>query len=310
MTFAPLLAARTVATGGMLIGIGSPYRRVGLLHQKHRDYYGVNDDDVLVVQGASRSFNPTLAQEIIEGAEHNDLESARSEWRGEFRSDLSALLEDAVIDGAIDFGRPLELPPRHGVTYHSFTDASAGRHDAFSIAIGHIQESRFVGDVVRATKPPFDPGTVAGEYAALAKDYRCRKITGDAYAGEWVAGAFKDAGLTYETSPLPKSGLYLEAVAWFNRGAVRIPAHPALLRELRLLERRVHRSGKDSVDHPRKGSDDLANALVGALHCAVTAARRPKARIGYGINIITWDEPQPRARDTIRFCGRPAWPQP
>jgi hypothetical protein len=48
MTFAPLLAARTVATGGMLIGIGSPYRRVGLLHQKHRDYYGVNDDDVRV----------------------------------------------------------------------------------------------------------------------------------------------------------------------------------------------------------------------------------------------------------------------
>jgi hypothetical protein len=31
------------------------------------------------------------------------------------------------------------------------------------------------------------------------------------------------------------------------------------------LERRVSRSGQDSVDHPKHGSDDYANALVGAL---------------------------------------------
>jgi hypothetical protein len=39
-----------------------------------------------------------------------------------------------------------------------------------------------------------------------------------------------------------------------------------LLRELRLLERRTHRSGKDSVDHGRTGHDDFANAVCGALH--------------------------------------------
>lgn len=163
----------------------------------------------------------------------------------------------------------------------------------------------FVADALRAVKPPFDPGSVAGQYAALAKDYRCRKMVGDAYAGEWVAGAFKDAGIAYETSPLPKSGLYLEAVPWFNRGAVRIPDHPALLRELRLLERRVHRSGRDSVDHQRNGSDDLSNALVGCVHCAVTAARRPKARVGYGFPTIKWEESHPRARDTIRLVTIP-----
>jgi hypothetical protein len=37
--------------------ISTTYRRFGLLHAKHRDHYGV---DVLVVQGASTSFNPTL----------------------------------------------------------------------------------------------------------------------------------------------------------------------------------------------------------------------------------------------------------
>ena len=33
--------------------------------------------------------------------------------------------------------------------------------------------------------------------------------------------------------------------------------------ELRLLERRTHRSGKDTVEHPRNGHDDHANVVCG-----------------------------------------------
>src|SRR5262249_20172160 len=35
-------------TNGMLVGISTPYRRLGLLFQKHRDHYGQDDPDVLV----------------------------------------------------------------------------------------------------------------------------------------------------------------------------------------------------------------------------------------------------------------------
>jgi hypothetical protein len=58
------------------------------------------------------------------------------------------------------------------------------------------------------------------------------------------------------------------------------PQHDRLLRELRSLERRVHRSGKDSVDHPSHGSDDYANAVCGALYVAVSGLRKPKLRVG------------------------------
>ncbi len=47
-------------TGGMLVSIGSPYRRTGLLHAKHKRYFGVDSDDTLVVQGSTRTFNPAL----------------------------------------------------------------------------------------------------------------------------------------------------------------------------------------------------------------------------------------------------------
>jgi hypothetical protein len=129
---------------------------------------------------------------------------------------------------------------------------------------------RIVADVIRGRRGPHDPAAVAAEYAALAKQYRgCRTITGDNYAKEWVAGAYRAAGLEYRRSPLARSDLYLEGQVLFARGLVSIPDRPQLLRELRLLERRTARSGKDSVDHGVGGSDDYANSLFGAMYVAV-----------------------------------------
>ena len=39
--------------------------------------------------------------------------------------------------------------------------------------------------------------------------------------------------------------------------------------ELRRLERRRGRSGKDTVDHPPLGSDDVANAVAGAVNLII-----------------------------------------
>ena len=38
--------------------------------------------------------------------------------------------------------------------------------------------------------------------------------------------------------------------------------------ELRRLERRRGRSGKDGIDHPPRGSDDIANAVAGVISVA------------------------------------------
>ena len=53
-------------TGGVLVGISSPYRRVGLLHQKFKASFGVDDPDVLVVKGSTSQFNPTIGQATID----------------------------------------------------------------------------------------------------------------------------------------------------------------------------------------------------------------------------------------------------
>jgi hypothetical protein len=235
-----------LASGGMLIGISTPYRRTGLLYQKHRDYFGTDSDDVLVVQGPSTTFNPTLKQSAVDGSIADDPEGARSEWEATFRSDLAAFLDEATIEAAVDRDRPLELPPR-AHQYSAFIDPSGGRHDAFTICIGHEEGESFVADVVRGTKPPFDPQEVVKSYAALLKDYGITEVTGDGYSESWVETAFQDAGIAYERSELKKSQLYLESLPLFTRGAISIPDHQQLLRELRLLERQTHRGGRDTT---------------------------------------------------------------
>jgi Terminase large subunit, T4likevirus-type, N-terminal len=261
-----------MTTSGCLVSISTPYRKLGLLHQKHRDHYGVPGDEVLVVQGKSTDFNPLLSEDSINQALADDPEGSRAEWEATFRSDLSAFLDDTAIECAIDHSRPLELPPRHGVRYFAFADPSGGRHDAFTVCLGHQQGDGFVCDVIRGTRPPFDPVEVTKGYAALLKDdYRLTSVVGDNFSAEWVVAAFKDAGVKYLRSEHPKSQLYLECLPLFTRGLISIPDLPPLLKELRLLERQTHRSGKDTVDHGKRGSDDYANALCG---CAAYATKR------------------------------------
>ena len=69
------------------------------------------------------------------------------------------------------------------------------------------------------------------------------------------------------------------------------------------MERRVHRSGKDSVDHGAHGSDDFANSLVGAMYVSLRETRRPKTRQGaIGVDgRVFWHDPEPRDHSRIRF---------
>jgi Phage Terminase len=254
-------------TNGMLIGISTPYRKVGLLHQKYRDHFAVGGDEVLVVKGSTKAFNPTLPDSTIAAQRMADPTAAPSEWDAEFRTDISTFLDDELIDAAIEWGRPLELPPTKtlfGSIYKAFTDPSGGvGADSYTLSICHRDGDQFICDLVRGTRGKFDPNQVTQEYAELVKQYGVGTVTGDSYAAQWVASAWMNTGISYVPSDIAKSQIYRECIPLFTRGLVRLPDHPVLLRELRLLERQAHRGGKESIDHPRGGHDDFANALCG-----------------------------------------------
>ena len=256
--------AMATIPNALLIGIGSPYRRAGVMYDAWKKHYGNNDSSTLVIQAPSQLLNPLISDNVIAKATEADPQAARSEWYAEFRSDLAAFLDLELIERAVSAGGR-ERPPVQGVSYQAFADPSGGSHDSFTISIGHIEKDRYIIDAIRGIRPPFSPEAVVKEYAALLKSYRLSSVVGDRYSGEWVREAFNKEGVYYKHSDLSKSECYLESLPLFSTGAVDLLDYQPLLLELQALERRTSRSGRDSVDHPPQGRDDLANSCCGVL---------------------------------------------
>ena len=259
--------------GSMLLMASSPYRKSGLLYRMHRKHYGQEGAPVLVWQAATLDMNPSLDRRIVEAAYEEDPEAASAEYGGEFRNDLSALVDRAVVDGCTVLGR-YELPPITGIHYTAFCDPSGGSSDSFTMAITHRERDKVILDAVRERKPPFSPKAVIAEFSDLLKSYRIQSVTGDRYAGEFPREHFRDHGITYDLSDKPKNEIYINMLPLLNAGTVELLDLPRLSAQLCALERRTARGGRDSVDHAPGGHDDVANSVAGAI-LLVQVGRQP-----------------------------------
>ena len=261
-----ILPGLVTLPGAMLIGISTPYRRGGLLFEKWREHFGKPDDDVLVIKGPSRTFNPLLPQALIDAALERDPEAAAAEWMAEWRRDIADFVDRAVVEAATVPGRR-ELPKVAGFRYMAFADPSGGSSDSFTLAIAHHdpETKRGVLDFLRERRPPFSPEDVVAEFAETLKSYGLGRVTGDRYGGDWVVERFRERGVAYSASEKPKNDIYRELLPLLNSGKLELLDHPRLQVQLCSLERRTARGGRDSIDHPPGAHDDLVNAAAGAL---------------------------------------------
>jgi hypothetical protein len=143
-----------------------------------------------------------------------------------------------------------------------------------TLAIGHREKDVVVVDALRERKPPFSPKDVVSEFAALLKNYRISKITGDRYAGEWPRERFRVHGISYEPAAKAKSDLYRDLLPAINSRKLDLLDDARLLTQLVGLERRTARGGRDSIDHAPGTHDDLANAVAGSLPTTPMSQRR------------------------------------
>ena len=262
-------------TGGPLIIASSPYARRGVLYETHKRHFGPNGDPlILVAQGTSRAFNPSLPQSVVDRAMERDPASASAEYGAQFRTDVESFISKEAVEACIITGRH-ELPPADGVRYVAFVDPSGGSSDSMTLAVAHIdKDGHSILDAVRERRPPFSPAAVVEDFAALLKTYRISKVVGDHYGGEFVREPFRSYGLTYELASQPKSDFYRDMLPLINSGKAQLLDHPRLIGQVCGLERRTARSGKDSIDHAPHAYDDLINAAAGALVLA-GVARKP-----------------------------------
>lgn len=169
-----------------------------------------------------------------------------------------------------------ELQPRRDQKYWAFVDVSGGRGDAAALAVAAKVDGELTIHHVGHWKAPFDPERVVTEMVATLKRYGLSRVVGDNYAGEWVASAFTKRGIKYARSEKNKSELYLELLPKLCSGGIRLLDHEPTIAQLCALERRTRSGGRDTIDHPPGGHDDLANVIAGVCQVAIT----PRIQVG------------------------------
>ena len=189
----------------------------------------------------------------------------------QFRTDVEGFIMREAVDACVTLG-VRERPPERKHSYICFVDPSGGSSDAFTLAIAHTENKTQILDAIRERKAPFSPEAVVDEFATLIKSYRCSKVYGDRYAGEWPREQFQKRGIFYAPSEKTKNELYRDLLPIINSKAVDLIEHDRLVTQLTSLERRTARGGRDSIDHAPGAHDDVANAVAGAL---VTAYKEP-----------------------------------
>lgn len=270
-----------ITTGGPLLIFSSPYGKRGEVFDLYSKYFGPNGpDDIVVFQATTREMNPTIPQSVVDKAIERDPDLASAEYLALFRNDISAFVDREVVESLIE-KKISERPHSKGVQYFGFTDPSGGSADSFTLGISHRDADGIaVLDLVREIAPPFSPEEVAAEFSETLKSYGLNRVTGDAYAGFWPREQFAKHGIEYIVSEKNKSSIYRELLPVLNSKKAKLLDVPRMIHQLTSLERRTGRSGKDSIDHPQGGKDDVINSAAGAL--VLAAEQRKQEPIYFG----------------------------
>jgi hypothetical protein len=259
--------AMATVPGALLLVASSPYSRKGIVWEAYKRNFGVAGARALVWQASTQVMNPTVPESFLAAAYERDPISAAAEFGAEWRSDIGAFVTREVVEACIETGCFERPRGSSGWRSHvAFLDAAGGSgSDSMTMAIAHLEGSVAVLDAVRERKPPFSPDDVVEEFSSLMKSYGVFRAESDKYGGDWIGEAFRKRNITVSPSAKPKGDIYREMLPLLNAGRCSLLDMPRLVKQLCDLERRVARSGKDSIDHPPGAHDDVANAAAGAL---------------------------------------------
>jgi hypothetical protein len=255
----------------LLVVLSSPWARRGELWKAEKAYGatgGSEDGHVVYVRAGTTELNPLFDRTAIDRAFGSDAISARTEYGAEFRADIENFVSLETIERCTVDGRT-SLPLLANMKYFGFVDVSGGSGgDSAVLAIAHHdpRTDARVLDAIVEMKPPFEPSRMAEQFARVLRSYGLTRVVGDAYAAGWSVEAFRKCGIVYEKAPHTKSELYILGLPMLTNGTAVLLDNEALRNQLLSLERRASRgTGRENVDHPPGGHDDVANAAMGAL---------------------------------------------
>jgi hypothetical protein len=251
----------------MMILISSAYKRSGLLYDRWKRFYGVDDPNTLIVHAKTRDLNPLISEEVIAAAFADDPESAKAELDSLWRDDLAGFLTLPEIEAITDRGVPARKRV-NGVQYTAWLDASSGAgKDSFCASIGHKEGENCVIDRVIEIRPPFSPPSAVALIASELSSFGIRRATADRWGLAFVASEFERHQIALEYSDKNSSEIFRQALPIIRSGRARLIDNPRMINQFVNLERRILPGGGERIGHPERGGhhDDIAVVVSGCL---------------------------------------------
>ena len=179
---------------------------------------------------------------------------------------------------SVDGGEPVEFtkPDAPGVNHAWPEILPGGRGLLFTVLAGSASPATPL-DFVRSEIAVLDLDS--GEQRVLLPVGTAPQYVPSGHIVYSVEGALRAVGFD-----LDRLEVYRDALANLNSGRIELLDHARLLAQLGALERRTARGGRDSIDHPPGGYDDLANVVCGV---AVAVLMAPQ---GYGVGHALTDD--------------------
>ena len=270
----------------MLLCASSPYAMDGEMWRAYRRHYRKDDAPVMFWKAPTRVMNPGVPQRLLDEAYENDPDAAAAEYGADFRAGMSNFIARNIVDACVVEGRH-ELPYRPERPYLAFLDPNSGGADSMTLSICHAEGDRFIEDVTRERKSPFNTDEVCKEFADLIKAYGLAQAFADNHALAWVRDRFAVNTVDVTFFPLPKSKIYLTLLPMMNSRRVELLDEATKIKQLCNLQRKTAHGGHDTVDHPPGQHDDVINAVAGAL---VALSQRAAQQISFAPPIsFYWD---------------------
>src|SRR5262249_22413863 len=163
-----------------------------------------------------------------------------------FRADASSLLREESLTRVVP-SDVRELAPTVERSAVGHFDAATGSGEDAAAACVAFKGAPAEAAALRKWAPPFDPAIAVAEAAALFLRYGVHEITIDRYAPGLVTSMFARHGIACRPAERDTSAAFVELLALVNCRGVVLLDDPALLGELRRLERRPGASGREHV---------------------------------------------------------------
>lgn len=242
-----LRPAMATIDNAMLLCASSPYAKKGALWQAFDEHYG-EESDVLVWKADTRTMNPTITEAFVAKQYRKDKAWADAEYGANFRNDIAAFVDPAVVERCLHKDGLKQVPAKMGNYYWAFFNAAGGSGgDSATGAVCH-QDARtrsIMIDAVFEAAPPFSPEQAISDCVTFFKPYGIRNIHLDRWGGDFPSEQFRKWGINCTPCEKPKSDLYKEFLPLLNSEQVILINHPKMLQQLCALERRTARGGRD-----------------------------------------------------------------